>query len=221
MIAEDIKSTLERATGLARAKPADLVKLLRKRKATPFAFAGDGETPNNDRLPLILYKSPVRLSSGFDPAAIFEVLFEANAWRDSWRDGMYDYLHWHTTSHEVLGIAHGWLHAQFGGREGRSIRLRAGDVVILPAGVGHRRLAASDDLLVVGAYPAGSRYDEKCPNPGTYADAKHRIADVPVPPCDPVYGEHGPLIDIWTRRAKGVGRRIPLRAASYAGRQVS
>jgi uncharacterized protein YjlB len=83
---------------------------------------------------MILYQSPVKLGGGFDPAAIFEELFDANGWNDSWRDSMYDFLHFHTYTHEVLGIARGTVRAEFGGAKGKRLDLNAGDVVILPAG---------------------------------------------------------------------------------------
>jgi uncharacterized protein YjlB len=196
---EDLKSLVETATGVGRPKPDDVRALVRERKAQAFHFDDDGETPNNPRLPFLHYRSPVRLAPVYDPAAIFEALFEANGWEDSWRDGMYDYNHWHTTTHEVLGIARGELKARFGGRNGRTLVLKAGDVIVHPAGVGHRRLARSRDLLVVGAYPKGSDYDEQRPSDGGHEEAKTRIAKVPRPPKDPVYGKGGPLTKLWRR----------------------
>ena len=70
-------------------------------------------------------------------------------------------------------------------------------MVVVPAGTGHRRLRASGDLLVVGAYPKGSDYDEPKPNDVDGKLARKRIADVPVPPTDPVYGRDGPLRGLW------------------------
>jgi uncharacterized protein YjlB len=49
--------------------------------------------PNNPKLALVLYRNPIRLSGKFDPAAVFEELFERNGWGDSWRNGIYDYPH--------------------------------------------------------------------------------------------------------------------------------
>jgi uncharacterized protein YjlB len=51
---------------------------------------------------------------------VFEELFESNQWGDSWRDGLYDYVHYHSRIHEVLGIARGEGKVQFGGRRGAS-----------------------------------------------------------------------------------------------------
>jgi uncharacterized protein YjlB len=65
-----------------------------------------------------------------DPAAVFERLFELNGWGGSWRNGIYDYVHYHPRTHEVLGIASGKARVRFGGDEGRSIALKAGDVVV-------------------------------------------------------------------------------------------
>ncbi len=55
----------------------------------------------------------VKLDAAYDPAAVFETLFAANGWTGSWRDSMYVWLHYHSNTHEVLGIARGWLHARF------------------------------------------------------------------------------------------------------------
>ena len=98
--------------------------------------------------------------------AVFEDLFEANGWSDSWRDGIYNYAHYHSGIHEVLGIARGTGRVQFGGPKGRTLILKAGDVAILPAGTGHQCLKASGDFLVVGAYPPTGTFDI-CTTPGT------------------------------------------------------
>ena len=194
---EDLKKGAEIVTGIKRPGWADVATLLRK--ANAYRFRDDGQTPNNPRFPLIHYRSGVVFDPKYDPAAIFEVLFKRHGWVDQWRDGIYPYLHFHTKTHEVLGIARGHARVRFGGKRGRTLALKAGDVVILPAGTGHRRLSASDDLLVVGAYPEGSAYDEPKPEKADAAKARKSIAAVPVPPRDPVYGHDGPLTKLWMK----------------------
>ena len=201
-ILEDAKRAVESATGLGRPKREQLSALTRKRKPHLFRFKDDGETPNNPNFPLLVYRSPVALRGGLDPAAIFEDLFAANGWKDAWRDGIYDFLHFHTRTHEVLGIARGTARVEFGGAKGRIVSVKAGDVVVLPAGTGHRRIAASRDLLVVGAYPSPGKYDEPTPEQRDHAKAVRSIAKVSVPRRDPVYGAAGPLLTNWKKRSQ-------------------
>ena len=118
---QDMKSAAERLTGIARPK----VVIPRPRKANAILFEGDGETPNNPRFPLILYRSPVSLAGGGDPAAVLEVLFAANGWKPAWRNGIYPYNHFHTGTHEVVGIARGHASVRYGGRHGRTVEVRA------------------------------------------------------------------------------------------------
>jgi uncharacterized protein YjlB len=87
--------------------------------------------------------------------------------------------------------------AQLGGAHGRTIDFKAGDVIVLPAGTGHRRSSASADLLVVGAYPAGGYFDQRKPGEIVHDEAVRKIAGVAAPPKDPVFGEHGPLLAAW------------------------
>jgi uncharacterized protein YjlB len=165
---------------------------------TPLAFLleDDGETPNNPALPLVLYRGVVDVS-GADPAAAFEQAFARHGWGDGWRNGIFDFLHFHTRTHEVLGIARGTAKVEFGGARGETVELRAGDVAILPVGTGHRRLSGSRDLLVVGAYPAGSRIDQHRPHQIGHDEAVADIADTPLPRQDPVFGRDGPLKQLW------------------------
>src|SRR5207247_1410621 len=131
------------------------------------------------------------------PAAVLEELFKSNGWVDSWRDGVYDYVHYHSRTHEVLGVARGQARVRFGGNSGKIVALQAGDVAILPAGTGHQRISASKDFLVVGAYPASSTYDECTGSAEDRERALKSIAKVPIPAKDPVYGAQGPLRDLW------------------------
>ena len=81
--------------------------------------------------------------------------------------------------------------------------LRAGDVVVVPAGVAHKSEAASPDLVVVGAYPPGQGPDMRTPGAADHEGAVARVAAVPLPQRDPVYGMDGPLLDRW----RGAERR--------------
>jgi len=174
-----------------------LAALVRTRKPRALLFKDDGETPNNPKLPLLFYRGPVALPDKYDPAAVFENLFLAHGWRMAWRDSIYDFLHFHTRTHEVLGIARGDARVEFGGRKGKLLYVKAGDVVVLPAGTGHKRLSKSRDLLVVGAYPGKGAYDEPKPGDVDHDTAKARIAKVKMPAQDPIYGKNGPLKRLW------------------------
>jgi uncharacterized protein YjlB len=160
-----------------------------------FVFADDGLIPNNP-LPLVLRRGAIAPSAG-DPARAFEATFRKHGWTGTWRDGIFDFHHYHSTSHEVLGIAAGSAVVRFGGEGGAAVAVTAGDVVVIPAGVGHARLHASPDLLVVGAYPNGMPYDLIRADADAIAQARRRIAEVPLPETDPVDGPGGPLARLW------------------------
>jgi uncharacterized protein YjlB len=198
-ILEDVKEYIQRATGLRRPGKKEASDLTRPKKPHTARFEDDGLVPNHPRWPFIIYRSAVNLGDGYDPAAVMEDLFEANEWGDTWRDGIYDYVHYHSRIHEVLGIARGKGRVRFGGNKGRIFTLKAGDVVILPAGTGHQCLSADDDFLVVGAYPPAGTYDE-CTKVEDRPRALKTIPKVPVPRNDPVYGKSGPLAKLWKKQ---------------------
>jgi uncharacterized protein YjlB len=195
---ETIKTIAEKVTGIGRPKRDDLQSLVRPRSAMTVRFKDDGIVPNHPRWPLIVYRSAVQLRDDLDPAAIIEDVFRRNGWGRSWRNGVYDYVHYHSRIHEVLGVARGTATVQFGGQRGRRLKLRAGDVAILPAGTGHRCINASSDFLVVGAYPPTGSYDE-CTTSDDHKRAVKTIRRVPRPRRDPVYGTRGPLVSVWKK----------------------
>jgi uncharacterized protein YjlB len=194
---ESLKKTFERVTGMGRPSQRFAQSCVRRRRPQAFLFKEDGSIPNNPILPLICYRKAVRLTDVGDPAALFEELFAQNGWEESWRNGIYDYVYYHSGTHEVLGIARGRARVRFGGDNGKIFSLAAEDVVVLPAGTGHQCLWSSNNLLVVGAYPPGGHYDECKASEESYARAIRTIAETPLPSRDPLYGAGGALLDLW------------------------
>src|SRR5262245_32535566 len=198
---ETVKKTGERLTGWARPSSDDLPALLRPRKPVTYRFKDDGLIPNHPSWPLVLYRGAVKLPDAVDPAAVVEDLFGRNRWGDTWRDGIYDYVHYHSRIHEVLGIARGKGRVRLGGRRGRTLTVKACDVLILPAGTGHQCLSASKNFLVVGAYPPKGTYDE-CRSAEDRERALRTIPKVTRPAKDPVYGTKGPILKLWKRKRR-------------------
>ncbi len=168
--------------------------------ATPFSrpeellFKDDGKIPNS-KYPLLLYRDvfPAREMEG---ASWLEQTFAVNNWTNSWRNGIYPFHHYHSTSHEVLGIYSGSALVHLGGESGQKIRIRAGDIIIIPAGVGHKNLD-SEGLGVVGAYPEGRSWDVNKGLPGERPQTDHNISALPIPLRDPLQGKNAGLTKIW------------------------
>jgi uncharacterized protein YjlB len=80
---------------------------------------------------------------------------------------------------------------EVGGPQGRAFDVSEGDVLVLPAGTGHRRTTSEAGFTVVGAYPAGQEdYDIlRGDDPAETQAARERIAALPAPPRDPVGGD--------------------------------
>jgi uncharacterized protein YjlB len=111
----------------------------------------DGQFPNSS-LFLLIYKGALTLPSE-DAASIVEKIFETNNWKNTWRNGVYDYHHYHSNTHEALGVYEGSATVQLGGPKGRSENIEKGDVIIIPAGVAHKCLKASKDFKCVWRLP--------------------------------------------------------------------
>jgi uncharacterized protein YjlB len=160
-------------------------------------FADDGSVPNNPRLPLLIYRGAIDLIGARNPIEDIEKVFRANGWGGTWRNGIYPYLQYHSIIHECMGIARGRAKVQFGGQTGKEIELAPGDVVVVPAGTGHQGVSSSADLMVIGGYANGGRYDLCRGSRNEYAKALETIPRVPLPDKDPVFGKEGPLLRLW------------------------
>lgn len=160
-----------------------------------YRFKDDGRIPNNPTLPLLVYPQAL---TGQTPSRCKELLAE-NGWGGAWVDGVFPYHHYHSTSHEVLCVVGGGGRIAFGGPEGETVEVEAGDVVVIPAGVGHCRESSGAGFSVVGAYPRGQEdYDLRTGQEGERPGVLENICNVPLPKTDPLSGEGGPLLSRWT-----------------------
>ena len=163
-----------------------------------YLLKDDGTVPNNDRLPLVLYRSAITAAPGREAENAFTELFAAHGWGGCWVNGIYPFHHYHARSHEVLGIAAGTAEVQFGGASGPVIMVAAGDAVAIPAGVAHCRRDDAAGLVVVGAYPRGQEdWDLKRATAAERAQALTEIPRVDIPAMDPIAGEAAGLVDFW------------------------
>jgi uncharacterized protein YjlB len=160
-----------------------------------FVFQDDGSIPNNS-LPLVVKRGAVQPSAP-DPGKAFENTFSKNGWTNHWRGGIFDYHHYHPNTHEALGVMAGSATIRFGGEGGEIVGVTAGDVVVVPAGVAHALINASDDFAVVGAYPGGAEPEYARDDAGVIAESRRRIGQVALPDADPVDGPDGPVVKLW------------------------
>lgn len=161
-------------------------------------FEDDGHIPNNPELPILVYPG-VLGEPDLSPARCRELLAE-NGWGGAWINGVFSYHHYHSNAHEMLCVVSGEARIAFGGSEGTTVEVEAGDVVVIPAGVGHCNADASRDFALVGAYPRGQEsYDLRTGEEDERPEVLENIRDVPLPKADPLFGSGGPLLDRWSR----------------------
>jgi uncharacterized protein YjlB len=158
--------------------------------------------PDLTRFPLIVYRGALG-AQGDKAAEECLKLFDRHGWRGGWTNGIYRFHHFHATTHEALGIVSGHVRVRFGGKTGPMVAVEAGDAVVIPAGISHCNEGASDDLVVVGAYPGGRAPDmERHGSDEMTESAREKVRAVPAPDRDPLLGKDGPLTEIWRRSAK-------------------
>jgi uncharacterized protein YjlB len=167
-----------------------------------YTFADDGGIPNS-KLPVLVYNDVHEARDAGD----CESMFARYGWLGAWRNGIFSFHHFHSTSHEVLGIVAGTASVVLGGPDGRRFEIGSGSVLVLPAGTGHYNAGSSSDLLVVGAYPDGMDWDLRRGDPAEHDEVLANIRAVPLPRTDPVHGPGGPLLELWRAKVAGDGDR--------------
>ncbi len=158
-----------------------------------YFFENDGVIPNSF-LPVIVYSN---ICESDDCATYFERKFQENNWGNNWRDVVLTYDHFHSNTHEVLGVAKGFVSLKIGGLNGVFLEAKQGDVIILPAGVGHYSISNKLDYQIVGGYPNGLDWDMCTDLKENEFGIIENISKVKLPEADPVFGVKGSLLQIW------------------------
>jgi uncharacterized protein YjlB len=165
-----------------------------------FYLKDDGRFPNS-AMPVLYYPGALKVPYFF-AAMHVKKFFARNDWRNAWKAGIFTFHHYHSITHEVLGIVSGETKIQLGGEKGITLRIRKGDVLVLPAGVAHKNLGEEDAVVCIGAYPQGKNYDMNYGKAGERPQADVNIRSVPKPATDPIFGKDNGVPLLWNARTK-------------------
>ncbi|KAL1883428.1 hypothetical protein Plec18167_002432 [Paecilomyces lecythidis] len=145
--------------------------------------------------PLLIYHNAFQASA----SELSSHLQKIGAVVPQWQYSMYPTTHFHSTTHEVLGVVSGRARLCFGG-EGNPERfeptVQKGDLMVVPAGVGHRLLEDLDGgFKMVGSYPPGKQWDMCYGNEDEEEKVKS-IEKLGWFDKDPLYGSDGPALNV-------------------------
>lgn len=158
-------------------------------------LSDDGVFPNSS-LP-VLYYNQVITKDGDNNSMEFIKLFNSYNWTNHWVGGIHTIHHYHSNTHEVLGVIKGGTTLMLGGGNGQKLDIEQGDVLVIPAGVAHKNLGSENQVLCVGAYPEGRGYDINYGASGERPLVDRNIGSVSIPDTDPIYGKEAGLAKIW------------------------
>ena len=151
--------------------------------------------PNNAKWEVLLYKQVFDMKKA--NVDLIEETLSENNWRNSWRNGIYSFQHYHSTAHEVLVVYSGWAEVQLGGPGNQTLKIEAGDLIVLPAGTAHKKIDSGNGFAVLGAYPDNQSWDMNEGKPEELEGALKNIELVKLPTLDPVFGKNGLLFTYW------------------------
>lgn len=164
-----------------------------------YQFADDGIVPNS-KLPAIVYRGAITFTESDEEPAGDELddHVQEHGWYLSWTDSIYRRVHYHSNTHELLVVFNGTAKVELGGRRlGKVVEVKGGDAILIPAGVGHRRIESSNDFTVFGLYPIGKKYDLCWDWERLRARSRSRVRRVALPAEDPLFGKGGPMLKEW------------------------
>jgi uncharacterized protein YjlB len=165
----------------------------------------------------ILQKETLMTTTRDMATAVESHLSQIDTVRPAWRYTMYRQHHYHSNTNEVLCVvSHRGAELCFGGsnesnesgNEGKVVvKVGRGDVIVVPAGVGHALLRELDDVEdgdedegkfeMVGSYPVGAEGWDMCMGKGIEKDGREwgNVRKVGWFTRDPIYGDEGPVLE--------------------------
>lgn len=152
--------------------------------------------PNNS-LPALIYRKALNLDENNQNEEACKELLLRNNWGNNWTDSIFDFHHFHSNTHEVLAITAGNAEVVLGGPGHDAIFLHRGDVLIIPAGVAHKKKNSSSDFKCVGGYAGGRDYDMNTGNDQELEKVIKEMRVVPLPETDPVTGKKDTILSYW------------------------
>lgn len=148
-------------------------------------FPATADLPNSP-LPLLLWRGAFASCALDTASGAVERVLAARGWRAPWRGVVYAYPHYHPNGHELLVCTRGGATVRFGGAA-QVVDVGAGDVVLIPAGVGHEGVAEREGFECVGAYPdAQEAVEVWAASEARCAEGAARALRVAIPPSSPV-----------------------------------
>lgn len=153
-----------------------------------------GEGLPNSTLPLLFWKK--RLADCPDGEGVC-ALYRQNGWQGTWVSTVYPFWHFHTRGHEVLTCVSGSARIGLGGDAGIVAEIGVGDVTIIPAGVGHKRLQSSRDFAMAGGYPPAQEGNILRPGEIDISKAVTEISRLALPARDPISGGGDGVVAVW------------------------
>lgn len=171
-----------------------------------YQLSGTAHFPNNDRLPVVHYQQVLRLPVLLKAMWVRHLL-KQNGWSNTWRAGIFPYDHFHSNAHEALVVLNGETSIALGGEHMVVTDVKAGDVLVIPAGVAHKNIGTEDAVTCIGAYAGGKKYDLRLGWLTERCEAEANISKVPLPYSDPVFGQAGEIMAAW--REPSIMHSIP------------
>ncbi|HLR92148.1 MAG TPA: cupin domain-containing protein [Atopostipes sp.] len=162
-------------------------------------YLRENEPYPNNSLPALYYENVLdgALGEGYSSNDVL-TLFENNGYTNGWKGSVKDRHHFHSNAHEALACTNGQIQIQLGGQNGEMLKLQKGDVLLLPAGTAHKRLNASAEHEIIGAYPLNDTdYDFQYGDASDYEAIKENISNVVIPHTDPVTGSPANIEEYW------------------------
>ncbi|KAI1386434.1 uncharacterized protein F4822DRAFT_316371 [Hypoxylon trugodes] len=157
----------------------------------------------NSKLPVLIYRDVLPQPYSEEKTQAF---LEKNQWLKGGTWGAVPRHHFHPNTHECYAVFQGSSTLLLGvgpnedAGNGGEVFVKAGDVIILPAGVSHCSKDFQDGYRYVGVYPKGAPKwkSEYCRDGSRCQELREEAEHVEIPDWDPVRGRMGPLYELWS-----------------------